>query len=715
MVSQKPLYIVMISIHGLIRGSHLELGRDADTGGQTKYVVELARALGNADQVELVDLLTRRVVDPAVDEDYSNAVESLSERARIVRLDAGPEGYIRKEELWDYLDNFADNALDWFHSQKRMPDLLHSHYADAGYVGARLSNQTGIPLIHTGHSLGRDKRRRLLATGLQSDEIDRQYNMQRRIDAEEEVLATADLIITSTHNEIKDQYETYDYYHPERMVVIPPGIDLDNFFPPRLGEKQPHVAADIKKFLDQPDKPMILALSRPDTRKNISVLLQVYGESRKLQQLANLVVIAGNRDDIRAMEEGPKSVLTELLVLIDYYDLYGKVAMPKHHSADEVPAIYRLAANSGGVFVNPALTEPFGLTLLEAAACGLPLIATENGGPADIISNCKNGVLIDPLDPQTIGRALRKLLTNIEYWRRCSNSGLQNIPRYYSWRAHAESYLKKIQPLISERQLLPKTPRVRRPMQLHDRAIFTDIDLNLIGDRAALKSFLKVIRKNRNSTTFGIATGRRLDSALAVLKKYNIPVPDILITSLGTEIYYAPQLTPSSNWGQHINHLWQPAAVRRLLDEQPGLYPQDKQEQSRFKISYHYDPQYPDAPTIDQINSMLRKEEQTVNVIYSFGQYLDIIPIRASKGLALRYISHLWAIPLENILVAGGSGADEDIMRGNTLAVVVANRHEEELSDLVDIDRIYYAKKPYAAGILEAIEHYNFFNVEKAA
>lgn len=715
MGKQKPLYIVLISIHGLIRGNNLELGRDADTGGQTKYVVELARALGDVDLVNQVDLLTRRVTDTAVDEDYAKAEETLSENARIIRLDAGPEGYIRKEELWDYLDNFADNALDWFHSQERMPDLLHTHYADAGYVGVRLSNLTGIPLVHTGHSLGRDKRRRLLATGLQSDEIDRQFNMPRRIDAEEEVLATAELIITSTHNEIKDQYETYDYYHPERMTVIPPGIDLDKFFPPRLGEKQPHVAADIRKFLDQPDKPMILALSRPDARKNIAGLLQVYGESKKLQQLANLVIIAGNRDDIRAMEEGPRSVLTDLLVLIDYYDLYGKVAMPKHHSGDEVPAIYRMAAISGGVFVNPALTEPFGLTLLEAAACGLPLIATENGGPADIISNCKNGVLVDPLDPKAIGRALRKLITNIDYWRRCSNNGLENIPRYYSWQAHAETYLGKVEPLLAGRKLLPKAPRVRRPMQLHDRAIFTDIDLNLIGDRAALKTFIKVIGENRSTTTFGVATGRRLDSALAVLKRYNIPVPDILITSLGTEIYYAPQLTPSSNWTQHINHLWQPAAVRRLLDELPGLYPQDKQQQSRFKISYHYDQKYPDAPTIEQINSILRKEEQTVNVIYSFGQYLDIIPIRASKGLALRYISHLWAIPLENILVTGGSGADEDIMRGNTLAVVVANRHEEELSDLIDMDRIYFAKKSYAAGILEAIEYYNFFNVNKAA
>ena len=705
----KSLYIMLISIHGLLRSDQLELGRDADTGGQTRYVVELAKALAALDQVRQLDLLTRRLVDPDVDEDYARPVEPLSENANIIRLDAGPDGYIRKEELWDHLDIFTDNALEWLNSRAQIPDLLHSHYADAGYVGVRLSNLTGIPLVHTGHSLGRDKRRRLLATGLQSGEIDRQYNMSRRINAEEEVLATADLIITSSNNEIKDQYEIYDYYQREKMTVIPPGIDLDKFYPPRLGEKQPAVAANIRKFLDEPDKPMILALSRPDVRKNIIGLVQAYGLSKRLQRLANLVIIVGNRDDIRSMEEGPKSVLTELLVLIDYYDLYGKVSMPKHHSVDEVPAIYRLAAATGGVFVNPALMEPFGLTLLEASACGLPLVATENGGPVDIIGNCNNGILVDPLNPEAIGKALWKLLDKNKFWRRYSTNGLNKIPRHYTWHAHAKNYLTRIEPLLGMRKLLPKSPKVIRPMQLHNRAIFSEIDLNLLGDRSTLKTFVKIILAHRKTTSFGITTGRRLDSALSVLKKNNIPLPDILITSLGTEIYYAPQLTPSVNWANHIDHLWNPKAITRILANLPGLLPQDVQEQSRFKISYLYNPEHPDAPTIDEINSILRREEQTVNVICSFGQFLDITPIRATKGLALRYISSLWAIPLDNILVAGGSGADADIMRGNTLAVVVANRHEEELSDLSDTEGIYFAQKPYAGGILEAIDYYNFF------
>lgn len=710
-LESQDLYIALISVHGLIRGENLELGRDADTGGQTKYVVELARALSEREEVAQVDLITRRVVDPEVSPDYAERIEPLSEKSRIVRVDAGPEAYIRKEELWDFIEVFTDNTLDWFKQQPRMPHLLHSHYADAGQVGVLLSSLTEIPLIHTGHSLGRDKRRRLLATGMSLADIDRVYNMSRRIEAEEDVLATASLVVTSTQNEIEDQYEIYDYYDPESMTVIPPGIDLNKFHPPELGDQPPPVAKDIRRFLDEPDKPIILALSRADARKNIASLLEAFGESPRLQSLANLVIIAGNRDDIRKLDDSAQSVLTDLLVAVDFYDLYGKIALPKHHQADEVPGIYRLAASSRGVFVNPALTEPFGLTILEASASGLPMIATENGGPVDIVENCNNGILVDPLDKAAIRDALLTLLENSDAWRQYSANGLKNIPGYYSWEAHAKTYLERIAVFLEEAPLLPKSPKTKRPMQEHRRAIFTDIDQNLLGDKDALAEFCALLKKHRNTTTFGVSTARRLDSALSVLKAHDIPMPDILITSLGTEIYYAPKLTPSTNWQNHIDHLWNRKAILRLLDAVPGLQLQAPDEQSGYKISYLFDHEHPEAASLQDIQTILRKDEQTVNVICSFGKYLDIVPGRASKGLALRYISALWDIPLHRILVAGGSGADEDIMRGNTLAVVVANRREEELSDLVDVGRIYFAKKPYARGILEAVDHYNFLDM----
>ena len=704
----KGLYLCLISIHGLIRGQELELGRDADTGGQTKYVVELARALALHPQVEQVDLMTRLVEDPNVSTDYAQPFEPLAENARIVRIEAGPPGYHAKETLWDHLDTFVDNISAYFHSQPRQPDLLHSHYADAGYVGSRLAHIRGIPLIHTGHSLGRVKRRRLLATGLSSTKIDDRYAMVRRIEAEELTLASAERVITSTQQEIEEQYALYDYYQAEKMQVIPPGTDLETFHPPTGDETTTAIAAEIRRFLTDPEKPMILALSRPDARKNIAALITAYGEDLQLQEAANLAVVLGNRDDILNLDSGAQEVLTQLLVQIDQYDLYGRVAYPKHHAASEVPLIYRLATVTRGVFVNPALTEPFGLTLIEAAASGLPIVATEDGGPRDIIGNCHNGLLTDPLDPHDIAAKIKKVLFQPEIWQEYSHNGITGVEAHYSWGAHVQNYLQMSAAVISGAgEPLLRQRKTRKKRLYHDRAIFTDLDQNLLADPEAIPALAGVLRENRNSTYFGIATGRRLDSALDVIRRHGIPDPDFLITSGGTEIHYAPELTEDTAWPRHIDTRWTPQVVRRTLAGLPGLLLQKKKDQSRFKISYYIDPDQ--APALEEINQLLAREEQSVNVILSFGQFLDILPIRASKGLALRYIAALRELPLERILACGGSGADEDMMRGNTLAAVVGSRHEEELSHLIDLERIFFARAPGARGILEALEYYDFF------
>ncbi len=709
--NENALYILMISVHGLIRGERLELGRDADTGGQTKYVVELTKALARQPTVEKVDLVTRRIIDDAVAKDYGEPIEELDDNARIIRIDAGPEQYIPKEELWGHLDAFTDEVFAWIHRQPRLPDVLHSHYADAGYVGVRLSHLTGLPLIHTGHSLGRDKVRRLLALGLTVDEIEQRYKMSERISAEEDVLNSASLVITSTHNEIEDQYEIYDCYTREKMSVIPPGTDLNQFHPPSPEDDPIPFASILAKYLREPEKPMILALSRPDERKNIVSLLEAYGTSERLQQLANLVIVAGNRNDIRELNEGAQNVLTELLLVMDCYELNGLVALPKHHSSSEVADIYRLAAASKGVFVNPALTEPFGLTLLEAAASGLPLVATEVGGPVDIIGNCRNGLLIDPLDETSISSALLAILEDGELWAKFSDNGLRNVARFYSWEAHAQAYLEKVSDLIAQARIearpapLSKAPAV----QTRTRAIFTAIDNTLLGDADALAEFVKAIRQHHRRVLFGISTGRRLDSVLKILKTHSIPMPDVLITSLGTEIYYPPQLTTDVTWTHHIDHWWTPKVLKRIVDPLPGLTPQPKDQQSRFKISYYYDEHQ--APSMEEILTLLRQQELSVHTTLSFGQYLDFVPARASKGQALRYVANQWKIPLEHVLVNGGSGGDEDMLRGNTLGVVVASRHRQELAQLNDTERVYFANGSHASGILEAIEHYDFFNL----
>jgi len=705
------LYLLLISVHGLIRGHDFELGRDADTGGQTKYVVELARALAEHPDVSRVDLVTRRIEDESVSSDYSRVTEPLNGNVNIIRIDCADQLYLPKEQLWDHLDSFADNLLNFLHSNNLTPHIIHSHYADAGYVGTRLSHQLSVPLVHTGHSLGRTKRKHLLASGVKGDEIEKRYNMSRRINAEETTLGVADRVITSTHQEIEEQYGLYDYYQPNQMRVVPPGTDLTKFHPADGSELKSDIARVIDRFFNDPDKHMVLALSRPDQRKNILTLIEAFGESEALQQVANLLIIAGNRDDIRDMEVGAQEVLTDILLTIDQYDLYGKVAIPKHHTADEVPVIYRLAALSGGVFINPALIEPFGLTLIEAAASGLPLVATEDGGPVDIIENCRNGYLIDPLDKPLIADTLLTILKDKPEWQQLAANGISGVNKHYSWQAHGKKYLEVIKPIIEKTEPVVRMDLQRRARLYRDRALFSDLDQSLLGAPNYLPELNRILKENARCSSFGIATGRRLDSALKLIKVHKIPHPDALVTSLGTEIYYGSNLTRDTAWTDHIDYLWRPAKVRAILINLPGLRLQPKVEQSRYKISYYYEAAI--APDVEEIRQLLLQHEQTVNVVFSFGQFLDIVPVRASKGLALRWYAEQWDIPLGHILVAGGSGADEDMIRGNTLAVLVANRHNEELSDLHDLERMYFAKQPYAAGIIEAIEYYDFFQTCK--
>lgn len=169
------LYIVLISMHGLVRGQNMELGRDPDTGGQVKYVVEYARALATQPSVHRVDLLTRRTTDSEVDDDYGEPVEKLSEPsdghhateahggARIIRLEAGPrEHYFPKEKLWPYVREFADRAIDHvrntldkvaFSGRPCRLHLVHGHYAEAGEIAALVGSVLNSPVCFTGSLL----------------------------------------------------------------------------------------------------------------------------------------------------------------------------------------------------------------------------------------------------------------------------------------------------------------------------------------------------------------------------------------------------------------------------------------------------------------------------------------------------------------------------------------------------------------------------------
>ena len=169
-----------LHLHGLIRSKNLELGRDADTGGQTQYVLELIKSLANTSEVDQVDLVTRLIKDSKVDDEYSQEEEFVEPGVRILRFKFGPNKYLRKELLWPYLDHLTERLISYYKKNKK-PNFIHAHYADAGYVGVKLSKSLNVPLIFTGHSLGREKKRKLLDTGLKTNQIEKLYSISKRI------------------------------------------------------------------------------------------------------------------------------------------------------------------------------------------------------------------------------------------------------------------------------------------------------------------------------------------------------------------------------------------------------------------------------------------------------------------------------------------------------------------------------------------------------
>lgn len=718
-------YIQLFSIHGLIRGHSPELGRDADTGGQVKYVLELANALGKNDAIEQVDLFTRLIDDKAVHPDYNVHLETLSEKVRIVRIQCGGKKYLRKELLWPHLQEFIDKTIRFIKSQNRVPDIFHGHYADAGYVAMDLAWAFDTPFIFTGHSLGRNKLAKLLEDGISKEKINRQYKINTRIDAEEKIIKHADLIITSTHQEIEKQYGLYNNFKKvKNFKVIPPGIDLHIFYPYyeyqldaeviSRENKQARVAlmTELHRFWSNPVKPFILALCRPDHRKNITGLIEAYGTSKDLKAIANLAVFAGIRQNISDMEENEKEVLTDMLLQMDRYDLYGKLAIPKKHDfATEVPELYRLCAVSRGVFVNPAMVEPFGITLIEAAACGLPIIATNDGGPVDIVGNCNNGLLVDSREPENIAQAIRSLLIDEDLWNTASRNGMNGTRKFYAWKAHCMKFIDSYSEFLPEKKILiaqeeAKKPSFGKRLISTSKLMITDIDNTLVGDAESMQSLLELLDEQNENLAWGVATGRSLELTLDAMTEFDIPMPDILICSVGTEIYYGPDLRMDKGWKQHISHQWKPEEIKRALSDFPFLNFQEDEGQRRHKISFFMENQ---PEFLAEVHHRLQEYRLRCEVIFSHGQFLDILPYRASKGKAIKYLQYKYEFNRDHVMAAGDSGNDEDMLIGSNCALVVGN-YSEELENLRGKSKIYFSDKKYAAGIIDGLRHFGFLS-----
>jgi sucrose-phosphate synthase len=716
-------YIQLFSPHGLIRYKEPEIGRDKDTGGQVKYVLELLEHLSLHPQVRKVDLFTRRIIDKRVSAAYAKEIEVVNEKARIVRMSCGGNAYRPKESLWDHLDEFIDKTVRFIDKEAEFPDVVHGHYADGLYLAGQLSETFGIPFLATGHSLGRNKKSILLQEGLSPERINEKFNMERRIAVEENSLKTADLFIVSTQYIIDTQYALYENIKAAKFKVIAPGVNGQIFYPfyrldmpsfkMSIEQEQAiyRVNSDIERFLFNPMKPLILSIGRADKRKNFEMIIQSYGQDKELQAMANLAIFAGVRKDISQMPEDEKDILTNLLLLMDKYDLYGKMAIPKKNDPKlEVPEIYRIAARKKGVFINATPGENFGLTIVEAAACGLPVIASPTGGPKEILEQCENGLLVDVEDPAAITNALKKIIADQPLWDKYSANGILAANERYTWSAFVDQYVGAIDDLIKQKstETLRFSNKTAYGKKLTDAdlCIISDLDGTLVeGDESGgLEELREWLQQRKGKLVFGLASGRNRVITEQAFADYELPKADILICSAGSEIYYSNKFIPDKGWDSHIDYLWKRKELQQTLSDFPGLVLQEQAAQQRFKLSYYVDETFGDD-SMANLYKFLDDRKLRARILLTENHFLDLLPFRASKGSAVRYLSYKWKIPIERFITAGNSGNDEDMLTGKTNGIVVAN-YSPELEYLKKHKQIYFAKNPLAKGVLEGIEHH---------
>ncbi|ANU08683.1 HAD-IIB family hydrolase [Paraurantiacibacter namhicola] len=673
------MFVCHVALQGCLKLDQTVYGITADTGGHIKYLLELARTSISDPTISRIDIVTRGFDEATLGPVYRAGRETDGD-LRLVRLDDGSAEYLPKEALHARHAQLCEAFGKYLLSLDELPDVIHAHYADAGVLARYAKEKFDIPYVFTGHSLGAVKRE-------VSDRTD--DALETRIAIEENAVEAADAIIASSRDEAEAQYAHYANAESGRIRVIPPGCDLSDF---EGAEVTPKVANEVARFLNDSDKPIILAIARPVRKKNLLGLIEAYAASPSLQDAANLVLVAGCRGLIADLEQECREVLNELLAAIDKHDLYGKVAYPKFHEPEDIPAYYALARQSGGVFVNPALNEPFGLTLLEAAAARLPVVATDSGGPNDIVERCKNGTLVCPIDPEAIAQACLEIVTDRSQWVRFASAG-GDAAATYDWRSHCDVYHRLLEDLV-------RVP-VRVPQ--YQRLLICDIDNTLLGDRNSLREFLRWQASQSDDVALGIATGRSFHSAQSILASEGVPNPDVIISSVGTQIHWFDRdrscFVEDAAWRRSVERDWDRPSIDDVANE-IGLRPQALLEQRTGKASF-----FLDGRDKQEVERAFRSNGVSVEVVTSHQLYLDILPAGINKGSAVSHVADELGLLRARVAVAGDSGNDLGMLRSCVHPIIVGN-WSDGLGDDPALSHAYIAKACHAAGVLEGVKHF---------
>lgn len=241
----------------------------------------------------------------------------------------------------------------------------------------------------------------------------------------------------------------------------------------------------------------------------------------------------------------------------------------------------------------------------------------------------------------------------------------------------------------------------------------TDLDNTFVGDDRALEILTQKLLAHRQEfgTKIVYATGRSLTSFRRLAAEKNLPAPDALVTSVGTEIFFdLDSETPSEAWAQVQAPGWKREAIAAIAAQYPELTPQPPIGQGPFKVSF-YLAETAAAALITKLETALQEAGLAVQLVYSGGKDLDVLPQVADKGRAVQFLQQHWGETNDRTVVCGDSGNDIALFaHGSARGVIVGNARPELRAWHAQNQATYryLARSHYAAGILEGLQHFNF-------
>jgi len=437
------VHIVHIALGGCLRAPPVRYGITPDTGGHIAYVLNAALSQALLPETSHVTIVTRRFRNEYLGLIHDQEVEHLSDKITILRIGEAGAPYCEKDALSACLPALAESLRRHMARPDCRFDIAHVHFADAASIGLSLAALTNLPVIYTPHALGIDK---LQAGGADCKAL------RDRIACETNAIQHSDGLIVSTRNEADFQVPRYGVTSATAKTrVIAPGV------PPLSKAGAEQGARFLHGMLASPERPLLLAIARPVEKKNLVSLAQLYAQDKELRKRANLVILSGQHALLHPGSEEAR-VVADLEAIRSDNDLSKHFALPSSHDADDVAGLYRLAAMNGGVFVNPAHHEPFGLTLLEAASAGLPVVATNQGGPVDILARFGHGLLVSPGSREALGGALHRILSRPELRERLA-AAAAGATTLLGWESYARASIQFYRSAIAARLRSPRSTR----------------------------------------------------------------------------------------------------------------------------------------------------------------------------------------------------------------------------------------------------------------